>query len=52
MSALAGGIVLTAADIIGRVIVSPGEVEAGVVTAFIGAPLLIMLARVSKVRSL
>ncbi|MDR0635886.1 MAG: iron ABC transporter permease [Treponema sp.] len=52
MSAIAGGIILTAADIAGRVMVRPGELEAGVVTAFIGAPLLITLAKVSKVRSL
>jgi iron complex transport system permease protein len=51
MSALAGGIILTIADVAGRVAVSPGELEVGVVTAFIGAPLLIMLARISKVRS-
>jgi iron complex transport system permease protein len=52
MSAAAGAIILTIADTAGRVMVSPGELEAGVVTAFIGAPLLITLARVSKVRSL
>lgn len=52
LSALSGAIILTAADIAGRVMISPGELEAGVVTAFIGAPLLIMLARISKVRSL
>jgi iron complex transport system permease protein len=52
LSALAGGIILTFADVVGRVLLRPGELEAGVVTAFIGAPLLIILARVSKVRSL
>lgn len=52
ISAMAGAIILTTADVLGRVIVSPGELEAGVVTAFIGAPLLIFLAMRMKVRSL
>lgn len=52
MSALAGAIILTIADVIGRVLGSPGELEVGVVTAFIGAPLLIIIAMRSKVRSL
>lgn len=52
ISAMVGAIILTTADVLGRVIVSPGELEAGVVTAFIGAPLLIFLAMRMKVRSL
>ncbi|MHA6481757.1 FecCD family ABC transporter permease [Paenibacillus sp. strain BS8-2] len=52
MSAIAGAIILTVSDIIGRVIGSPGELEVGVVTAFIGAPILIIVAIRSKVRSL
>ncbi|GKV70329.1 iron ABC transporter [Sporosarcina sp. NCCP-2716] len=52
MSALAGALILTAADVAGRLLGSPGELEVGVVTAFIGAPLLILLAMKSKVRSL
>lgn len=52
MSALSGAIVLTVSDVIGRVLGSPGELEVGVVTAFVGAPLLIFLAKKSKVRSL
>lgn len=52
MSALAGAIILTLADVGGRLIGSPGELEVGVVTAFIGAPILIILAMKSKVRSL
>ncbi|WP_084414216.1 FecCD family ABC transporter permease [Salibacterium aidingense] len=52
MSAVAGAIILTISDVSGRLIGSPGELEAGVVTAFIGAPLLILLAVRMKVRSI
>jgi len=52
MSAVAGAILLTSADIIGRLIGSPSELEAGIVTAFIGAPILIFIARREKVRSI
>jgi iron complex transport system permease protein len=36
---------LLAADVLGRVVVRPGELPAGIVTAFIGAPVLIWLIR-------
>ncbi|MCV7227877.1 iron chelate uptake ABC transporter family permease subunit [Mycolicibacterium komossense] len=36
---------LLAADVLGRVVVRPGELPAGIVTAFIGAPVLIWLVR-------
>ncbi|AKK09120.1 iron chelate uptake ABC transporter family permease subunit [Corynebacterium testudinoris] len=44
LSAIIGPVVLLAADIIGRLIL-PGELPAGVVVAFVGAPFLIMFAR-------
>ena len=52
MSAISGAVILTISDVSGRVIGSPGELEVGVVTAFIGAPLLIILAMRTKVSSL
>lgn len=52
MSAIAGAGILTIADVGGRLIGRPGELEVGVVTAFIGAPILIIVAMRSKVRSL
>lgn len=52
MSALAGAIILTFSDVIGRLIGSPGELEVGIITAFIGAPILILIAKKSKVKSL
>jgi iron complex transport system permease protein len=44
-SMVVGAILLTSADIIGRVIARPSEVQVGIVTAVIGAPVLIALAR-------
>ena len=44
-SLLGGAILLTSADILGRVIARPGEVQVGIVTALVGAPFLIYLAR-------
>lgn len=38
-----GAAVLVLADVIGRVIAPPGEVQAGIVIAFLGAPVLIAL---------
>ena len=52
MSALSGAIILIVSDVVGRWIGSPGELEVGVVTAFIGAPILIILAMKAKVRSI
>lgn len=52
MSAAAGAVILTISDVVGRIIGSPGELEVGVVTAFIGAPILIIIAMKAKMRSL
>lgn len=52
LSALSGGIILTISDVIGRLIARPGEVEVGIITAFIGAPILIYITMKAKMRSL
>lgn len=52
MSAISGAIILTLSDVCGRLLGNPGELEVGVVTAFVGAPILIILAMRAKVRSL
>lgn len=44
-SVLIGAIFLTGADIIGRIVTRPGEIQVGIVTAIVGAPFLIYLAR-------
>ncbi|MET0735100.1 MAG: iron ABC transporter permease [Microbacterium sp.] len=51
-SALAGAILLIAADIVGRVVARPEEIAVGIVTAFIGAPFFIWIVRRQKVREL
>ncbi|WP_313622862.1 iron ABC transporter permease [Microbacterium sp.] len=52
-SALAGAALLTASDIVGRVI-SPSseEIQVGIITAIIGAPFFIWIVRRQKVREL
>ncbi len=50
--ALAGAALLLVADIIGRVIARPSEVEVGIITALIGAPVFIAIVRRQKVREL
>ncbi|QIS14077.1 FecCD family ABC transporter permease [Nocardia arthritidis] len=42
--ALAGPVLLLGADIVGRILLRPMEIEAGIVTALMGAPVLIGLA--------
>ncbi|SDG70186.1 iron chelate uptake ABC transporter family permease subunit [Pelagibacterium luteolum] len=45
-------VLLLVSDIVGRIIMRPGEVQVAIVTAFIGAPVLIMLARRRRVSGL
>ncbi|MEU9088328.1 iron ABC transporter permease [Streptomyces sp. NPDC048357] len=45
MAALIGPVMLLVADVVGRVVVPPGEVPAGVMTALIGVPFLVVLVR-------
>lgn len=42
---IAGPLLLLAADVLGRLVIRPSELEVGIVTAFLGAPLLALLAR-------
>jgi iron complex transport system permease protein len=43
LAAVGGAALTLASDIVGRVIAIPGEVEAGIVAAFLGAPVLLWL---------
>ena len=51
-SALSAPVLVLAADVVGRIIARPGEIEVGVVTAIIGAPVLIALVRRNKASGL
>ena len=42
-SLIAGPVLLLAADVVGRVLIRPDEMEAGIVTAFIGGPVLLAM---------
>jgi iron complex transport system permease protein len=45
-------ILLIGADVIGRVVVRPGELEVGIVTALVGAPVFIALVRRTRIAQL
>jgi iron complex transport system permease protein len=47
-----GPILLLGSDIVGRVIARPGEIEVGVITAFVGAPFFIALVRRRRIAEL
>lgn len=51
-SALAGPILLLAADVLGRLVARPGELQVGIVTALIGAPVFVALARRRRLAAL
>lgn len=52
MTVVVGGALLTVADVVGRLVARPDEVEVGIITALIGAPVLIWIVRRTKVRAL
>jgi iron complex transport system permease protein len=51
-SAVLGAALLTGADVVGRIVARPGEVDVGIITALIGAPFFIYIVRRQKVRAL
>jgi len=51
-SILLAPILLLAADIVGRIVVRPSELEVGIVTALIGAPVFIALVRRRRIAQL
>ena len=51
-SALTGACLLTAADVLGRIVARPSEIDVGIVTALVGAPFFIYVVRRQKVREL
>lgn len=52
LAALAGASILTISDVCGRFLGSPGELEVGILTAFIGAPILILITMKAKMRAI
>ena len=51
-SAVIGAALLTAADVVGRVIARPDEIDVGIITALIGAPVFIWIVRRQRIREL
>lgn len=51
-AAVGGAALLVAADVVGRVVARPEEVEVGIVTAALGAPVLLWVVRRQKAREL
>ncbi|SEG73730.1 iron complex transport system permease protein [Thermomonospora echinospora] len=48
-SLLLAPVMLLGADIAGRVVAAPGELETGIVTAFLGAPLFVLMVRRARI---
>src|SRR5690606_41650130 len=40
-SALTGAVLVTASDVLGRIVARPAEIDVGIITALVGAPFLI-----------
>lgn len=51
-SAVVGAVLLTTADVVGRVVARPAELAVGIVTAFVGAPFFVYVVRRQKVSAL
>ncbi|MCK0092585.1 iron ABC transporter permease [Rhodococcus sp. HNM0563] len=51
-SALVGAALLTAADVVGRIVARPSEIDVGIITALIGAPFFVYIVRRQKLREL
>lgn len=51
-SAVGGACLLLLADVTGRIAGRPGEIESGIITALIGAPVFILIIRKGRIRAL
>lgn len=47
-----GAALLTAADLVGRLVARPAEVDVGIITALVGAPVFIVIVRRMRGRAL
>ncbi|SDH49290.1 iron complex transport system permease protein [Pseudobutyrivibrio sp. 49] len=52
LSGIYGGAILIISDVLGRILGAPGELESGIMTALIGAPVFIYIIRKAKLQSL
>ena len=52
LSAIGSSVLLTFSDVCGRVLGSPGELEVGIITAILGAPVFIWIVSKTKERSI
>lgn len=52
LSALGGAVLLTAADVLGRLVARPDELDVGIVTALLGAPFFLAIVRRRKTAAL
>ena len=52
VSVLLAPVIVLLSDVLGRVLIAPAEIPVGIVTAFVGAPVLIALARRRKASTL
>ncbi|MFK5582965.1 FecCD family ABC transporter permease [Serinicoccus sp. LYQ131] len=52
LSVVTGATLLTAADVVGRVVARPSEIDVGIITALIGAPIFIVIVRRMRARAL
>lgn len=51
-SALGGALLLVSGDVLGRVVAPPEEIEVGIITAIVGAPILVWVAMRRRMREL
>lgn len=51
-SMVLGPVLLVGADVVGRIVVRPGELEVGIVTALVGAPVFVALVRRKRIAQL
>lgn len=52
LSAVVGAVLLTGADVLGRIVARPDEIDVGIITALIGAPVFVAIVRRQKARAL
>ncbi len=52
MSAVTGATLVTISDTLGRIVAKPEEIDVGIITALVGAPVFILIVRRQKIREL